>query len=272
LARWTDGGRAGEHPGIRRVTPVHKFLRDEDGRPPRGTRDHRRRRIRNQQVGGSSPLAGSKMPIKTTRCTGRSVAGVAVRTVANGGEPWRTSSRLLHIVTFSDYGCLPRGGLLIGGRIEGVQEGQSAASFAVDGASFATLRPRQGQISCLASHVVEHMIGVMWSSQCCLPWRCNPGTDPQFNARMSEFTGTPIYDGHPHAAMPFVGSRCDTRRRRSRNSLSKSPLSISALMSSEHPQSTPRFTGCHSRHALPGTRRDSASSTLERDIGARSCR
>jgi hypothetical protein len=31
----------------------------------RGTRDHRRRRIRNQQVGGSSPLAGSKTLTKS---------------------------------------------------------------------------------------------------------------------------------------------------------------------------------------------------------------
>jgi hypothetical protein len=58
-ARWTIGGRAGEHPRVRRITAEHESLGKAHGRSRGIMMDHRRQLIRNQQVTRSSRVVGS---------------------------------------------------------------------------------------------------------------------------------------------------------------------------------------------------------------------
>jgi hypothetical protein len=87
--RWTDGGRTGEDPRICKIMQVQKFRGNAHAR----ARDHRGfppMLIRNQQVVGSSPSAGSKIPEQTSKykasVPSRSTAVHGGRTVALGSS------------------------------------------------------------------------------------------------------------------------------------------------------------------------------------------
>jgi hypothetical protein len=64
VTRWTGGGRVGEHAGARQITRGHGFLGNAHTRAPQIYGDGPGQLIRNQQVLGSSPSAGSRFTPK----------------------------------------------------------------------------------------------------------------------------------------------------------------------------------------------------------------
>ena len=61
-SRWTAGGRTGEYQRVPEITPEHESSGERHVSSDAKTPNHQRQLIRNQQVLGSSPSAGSRFP------------------------------------------------------------------------------------------------------------------------------------------------------------------------------------------------------------------